>query len=564
MGDLNAHNALWGSQVTTNANGRIIADSLEDLDLVCCNDGRSTRITLPGQNASAVDLTLISSEIVNRCQWDVLEDSGGSDHFPTMCKIQTQIQHTSIQKSYKRNIKNANWEKYCSKIEELMKSGCKEYSTFTQIMEKLKQTKELMSMRAICGTKWGSDPNILLSLYKGIVRSHLDYAANLLNPCSKSLMMKLEQVQNVALRIITGCLRSTPILILQAECSVSTLKVRREILAHKYILKQMSEKNNIVIRSLNKLNEAINANNQFWKNKAIPDYSLAYTDILKKSKIIRYQINPIYEVERKILLYPITINSLEYEKYEIESNEMFLAKYGGIYSNHTYVYTDGSIDPQTNQSGFGIYIPQINYKFSSRLHNYTQICTTEMIAIYKAISVCIEKGIMKAVIFADSKSALSKISSLKWDQMDYVTIMTKKLLVEANNMGFSIGIEWVPGHQGIKGNEVADRLANIGRELRVPYNIKNVSTDIFCVTKKDILTQFYNEWHSQIKHKDPNYCRLQCDFPIKPWYAKCGYMGRNTITNINRLRSGHCKTPCYLYKIGKRKHRYVNAEPLEQ
>ncbi|XP_050508948.1 uncharacterized protein LOC126886143 [Diabrotica virgifera virgifera] len=254
-----------------------------------------------------------------------------------------------------------------------------------------KANKGINVMRAICGTKWGADPNILLSLYKGIVRSHLDYAANLLNPCSKSLMMRLEQVQNVALRI------------------------------------------------------------------HIQIYS-------KKTKnIIRYKINPIYEVERKTLLYPITIKSLEFEKYEIESNERFIAKYGGMYNNHTHVYTEGSIDPQTNQSGFGIYIPSINYKYSSRLHNYTQICTTEIIAVYKAISVCIEKEIMKAVIFLDSKSALSKISSHKWDQMDYVTIMTKKLLVDANNMGFSIGLEWVPGHQGIKGNEVADSLANIGR-----------------------------------------------------------------------------------------------------
>ncbi|XP_050513746.1 uncharacterized protein LOC126889470 [Diabrotica virgifera virgifera] len=415
-----------------------------------------------------------------------------------------------------------------------------------------KANKGINVMRAICGTKWGADPNILLSLYKGIVRSHLDYAANLLNPCSKSLMMRLEQVQNVALRIVTGCLRSTPILILQAECSVTTLQVRREILAHKYILKQMPEKNNIIVKSLNKLNEAINANNRFWRNKVIPDYSLAYTNILKKTKnIIRYKINPIYEVERKTLLYPITIKSLEFEKYEIESNERFIAKYGGIYNNHTHVYTDGSIDPQTNQSGFGIYIPSINYKYSSRLHNYTQICTTEIIAVYKAMSVCIEKEIMKAVIFVDSKSALSKISSHKWDQMDYVTIMTKKLLVDANNMGFSIRLEWVPGHQGIKGNEVADSLANIGRELRVPYDVKNISTDIFCVTKKNILTQFYNNWYSQIKGKYPDYYGLQDSFPIKPWYNKCGYLGRNNITNLNRLRSGHCKTPCYLHKIGK-------------
>uniref|UniRef100_A0A6P7H0N8 Uncharacterized protein LOC114348876 n=1 Tax=Diabrotica virgifera virgifera TaxID=50390 RepID=A0A6P7H0N8_DIAVI len=226
-------------------------------------------------------------------------------------------------------------------------------------------------------------------------------------------MMRLEQVQNVALRIVTGCLRSTPILILQAECSVTTLQVRREILAHKYILKQMPEKNNIIVKRLNKLNEAINANNRFWRNKVIPDYSLAYTNILKKTKnIIRYKINPIYEVERKTLLYPITIKSLEFEKYEIESNERFIAKYGGIYNNHIHVYTNGSIDPQTNQSGFGIYIPSINYKYSSRLHNYTQICTTEILAVHKAISVCIEKEIMKAVIFVDSKSALSKISTV--------------------------------------------------------------------------------------------------------------------------------------------------------
>lgn len=39
-------------------------------------------------------------------------------------------------------------------------------------------------------------------------------------------------------------------------------------------------------------------------------------------------------------------------------------------------------------------------------------------------------------------------------------------------MGFKIVLGWIPGYSNIVGNETADKLADIGRQLNIPMNIE--------------------------------------------------------------------------------------------
>lgn len=42
-GDFNGHNTLWGNE-RTESNGQVIEELLDEKNLVCLNDGRSTSI----------------------------------------------------------------------------------------------------------------------------------------------------------------------------------------------------------------------------------------------------------------------------------------------------------------------------------------------------------------------------------------------------------------------------------------------------------------------------------------------------------------------------------------
>lgn len=58
----------------------------------------------------------------------------------------------------------------------------------------IKAKKGINVMKAISRVWWGADPATLLVIYKGLVRSHLDYGSFLLNPTSKKNQYKLDKV----------------------------------------------------------------------------------------------------------------------------------------------------------------------------------------------------------------------------------------------------------------------------------------------------------------------------------------------------------------------------------
>lgn len=113
--DFNAHNNLWGSYKNDRIGFQII-NAADDLNLLCLNDGQSTRVERPGLQKSVVDISLSSPDI-SILKWSVTPDTLGSDHFPILMEFDSrhQINDTIFPKS-KWNIKKANWDLYSSHI----------------------------------------------------------------------------------------------------------------------------------------------------------------------------------------------------------------------------------------------------------------------------------------------------------------------------------------------------------------------------------------------------------------------------------------------------------------
>jgi exonuclease III len=83
LGDFNAHHNSWGDH-TNDQRGRVMMEFLDELNLVHLNDGTLTRIPRPPSRGSAIDISLTS--ISNRFDfdWQVLDDTAGSDHNPIL------------------------------------------------------------------------------------------------------------------------------------------------------------------------------------------------------------------------------------------------------------------------------------------------------------------------------------------------------------------------------------------------------------------------------------------------------------------------------------------------
>ena len=79
----------------------------------------------------------------------------------------------------------------------------------------------------------------------------------------------------------------------------------------------------------------------------------------------------------------------------------------------------------------------------------------------KAVLTEIEKQkVENLIILSDSQSAVG-ILKLGWENKLYMQLFMeiKEILLQLSKAGTSVNIDWTPGHSGIAGNEIADRLA---------------------------------------------------------------------------------------------------------
>ena len=78
-----------------------------------------------------------------------------------------------------------------------------------------KARRKLAFLGKLAGTQWGAAEAVLKNVYIGTIRPHLDYGSTTCSSASKTSNYTLDKVQNQALRLITGSMRSTPIKIIE-------------------------------------------------------------------------------------------------------------------------------------------------------------------------------------------------------------------------------------------------------------------------------------------------------------------------------------------------------------
>ena len=100
MGDLNAHHEDWDNRVT-DRRGRLTANIINTLGWTIINNGQPTH--LPG---TAVDLIIVSADLVPDLDWQVTESTLSSDHFPIIVTTvaEARVGHERL------NFKKVNWD----------------------------------------------------------------------------------------------------------------------------------------------------------------------------------------------------------------------------------------------------------------------------------------------------------------------------------------------------------------------------------------------------------------------------------------------------------------------
>ncbi|CAG5085058.1 Similar to X-element\ORF2: Probable RNA-directed DNA polymerase from transposon X-element (Drosophila melanogaster) [Cotesia congregata] len=100
-----------GGSYKNSAQGKELLETITEADLCILNDGSPTRVTNPTTNKSAVDLTIVSPELLSYINWNVSEDPGRSDHYQIHISMGVALDTYQFF-THKLNLSKICWETF--------------------------------------------------------------------------------------------------------------------------------------------------------------------------------------------------------------------------------------------------------------------------------------------------------------------------------------------------------------------------------------------------------------------------------------------------------------------
>ncbi|XP_054014743.1 uncharacterized protein LOC128895830 [Hylaeus anthracinus] len=242
----------------------------------------------------------------------------------------------------------------------------------------------------------------------------IDYGAYIIYTKAGNLEQnkKIRRIESAALRAAMGYRMSTPIAVMYADTGFVGHHLRAKQAAIRYWLKEMekSESNQTSENSFN------------WKEK-----------ILNKRK----NLDKIYidkESGKKFETGAIPLNTI---------NQFLMDKHNVKEEDTIICYTDGSKQENKTSNGIGI------------IFNLPQGKTIETgYSIHKEATIYITE----AIVLIGLESVIEKLDTTDKRCNNAWILTIYKALINLKNRE-KIVLVWVPGHQGIPGNEKADILA---------------------------------------------------------------------------------------------------------
>ena len=95
-------------------------------------------------------------------------------------------------------------------------------------------------LRTIAHTNWGGSKEILLKLYRSVIRLKLGYSCFIYGAARKTYLKELNTIHHQGLRLALGAYSTSPIESLYTEADEPRLTLRREKLALQYSTKLKS------------------------------------------------------------------------------------------------------------------------------------------------------------------------------------------------------------------------------------------------------------------------------------------------------------------------------------
>ncbi|XP_046974495.1 uncharacterized protein LOC124540818 [Vanessa cardui] len=418
-----------------------------------------------------------------------------------------------------------------------------------------KTQKFINLFKILAGLNWGIHPKHLRRLYISIIRSRMDYACFLYDNAAKTHLINLDRVQNMAMRLIGGFVKSTAIHVMESELCLVPLHIRRVYLGSKFLFKSKAFSPSPVYTNIVELNA--NCQNYYWRSKKLPLLITIYRtfnsyNIHSSSKPEMYNLDTWvnYIDLDSVIMHDIPAIVKSKKKCDTKDIKVICSQFiNDKYDNYHKIFTDAS--KKNEDEGIAFFDPQIGSSIKLKLNLNIPIMSAELIAIAECLSYIKSLGGKNFVILSDSKSALQHIKRCSWGYNGVpIAFVILNILKEFHKTNINVKLQWIPAHIGITGNEIVDKLA---KEAIVDGHVINYlpscSENLYRVKQYcfNLWSEYFNE-RSRTKgiwYRTVQPCLLQ-----KPWFDNSNMSRSDVITSL-RLRSGHFPLNSFAFLMKK-------------
>lgn len=405
--------------------------------------------------------------------------------------------------------------------------------------------KGINFLKSINRTWWGSDVEVSLLFYKAYIRSIFDYGSVLYGSASNALLNKINVLQNSALRICLGAMRSTPVQALYLEALEPPLNLRRSFLSKKYLMKVYLI-NPLLYQKIVTLS-CHDLTNKYWQKKKSPLLCEAYNQNIVLLKNIDKTNDLFKNYAYSSFFSPTDIIVPNYSE-NIYLNKNILLSITNSYNESIALYTDAS--KSADGTGCAFFIPSGHIEKKFKLKPETSIYTAEAIAIYEALLYVAEFDFAHIIILSDSLAVLKSLGKYGPPNIQDCPYIYKIKHIKQNLLtkGINVHFIWIKAHAGFEHNEYVDLLAKESVSSDTSILHKITLTDSIISFKSTLHREWSYQWKEYSFVNQNRYSLIQPDIPKFPWYKSCR-ASRKYITSIIRVRFGHACYPKHLFKI---------------
>ena len=350
---------------------------------------------------------------------------------------------------------------------------------------------------------------------------------------AKSNTDKADRIQNQAMRIMTGAMRSTPVTTLETVTGLQTLDNRRnnKVLSQAAKFKRlpdhpMHERLNNPTKGRLKRSSFIHQSRLLERR----DPELLDHEV---RKILPYTVTPSWERHKLPTITKTIPGIISKDSQSDIARRSLTLDY--IHTNFpenewTHAFTDGSATEATRDGGGGVYIKfrEEELHISIPTGKYSTNFRAEATALKTAateIRKNIHKGHRKVAIFSDALSVLDALQNPRKRELNELLLSLTQLSSEAE-----VTLQWIPAHCGVHGNETADALAKEGG--RLDQEDKSVTYQDEKTIIKSIINKKWRQTHPDFNPSDSLHRLSRADQVI-----------------LLRLRTGHNRLNAHLFRL---------------